>query len=133
MWHGFSIYPLHKMYSFQHFEPIQYVNNLSKSLITFQINDPKVTINLDDFPSLSELMVQQLLIQFSQLVTNCYWNENFDVALMDILKDNWDSSFKYVVSLLNIFCNTNITKKESRNQIQYLQFFLKNNTNVHYP
>jgi hypothetical protein len=121
------------MYSFQHFEPIQYVNNLSKSLITFQINDPKVTINLDDFPSLSELMVQQLLIQFSQLVTNCYWNENFDVALMDILKDNWDSSFKYVVSLLNIFCNTNITKKESRNQIQYLQFFLKNNTNVHYP
>jgi hypothetical protein len=48
---------LHITYSSQHFEPIQYVSNLSKSLLTFQINDPKVTIDLDDFPSLSELMM----------------------------------------------------------------------------
>jgi hypothetical protein len=46
------------------------------------------------------------------------------------LKNNWDSPLEYVVSLFNIFCNTNITKKKIRNCIQYLQFFLKNNTNV---
>jgi hypothetical protein len=28
------------------------------SLPTFQVNDPKVTIDLNDFPSPSELMVQ---------------------------------------------------------------------------
>jgi hypothetical protein len=55
----FQSFPLHLAYSFQHFEPIQYVNNLFRSLFTFQINDPncKVTIDLDYFPSLSELVV----------------------------------------------------------------------------
>jgi hypothetical protein len=107
----FQSIPLHIMYSFQLFELIQYVNNLSRSSTTFQINDPKVTINLDDFSSLSKLVVQQLLVQLSQLVTIFYWNEKFDFALMEILKSNWDSSFEYVVSLFNIFCNTNIIKK----------------------
>jgi hypothetical protein len=68
MWHGFSIYPLtslHITYNSQHFEPIQYVNDLSKSLITFQINDPKVTIDSNDFPSLSKSMVQQTPIRLS--------------------------------------------------------------------
>jgi hypothetical protein len=50
---------------------------------------------------------------------------------MDILKNNWDSPLEYVVSLFNAYCNTNITKKSTRNHIQYLQFFLKKNTNVH--
>jgi hypothetical protein len=34
-----------------------------------------------------------------------------------------------VVSLFNISCNTNITRKKIRNHIQYLQKKLKNNTN----
>ena len=55
----FQSIPLHITYSFQHFEPIQYVNGLTRFLLTFQINDPKVTINLNDFPYLSKLMVQQ--------------------------------------------------------------------------
>jgi hypothetical protein len=50
--------PLHITYNYQHFEPIQYVNGLFKSLLTFQINDPKVTIELNDFLSLSESVVQ---------------------------------------------------------------------------
>ncbi len=50
-------------YNSQHFEPIQYVNGLSRSLPTFQVNDFKVTIDLDDFPSLSNSMMQQPLIQ----------------------------------------------------------------------
>jgi hypothetical protein len=41
----FQSIPLHIMYSFQYFEPIQYVNGLTSSLFTFQINDPKVTID----------------------------------------------------------------------------------------
>jgi hypothetical protein len=45
------------MYSFEHFEPIQYVNGLSKFLTTFQINDSKFIIDLDDFPSFLKSMV----------------------------------------------------------------------------
>ncbi len=108
------------MYNFQHFEPIQYVTGLFKSLSTFQINDPKVTIDLNEFPSISKLMVQQPPIQLSQLATWFYWNEKFDYALMDILKDNWDSPLEYVVSLFNIFCNINIILK-IKNCIHYLQ------------
>jgi hypothetical protein len=78
-------------------------------LPTFQINNSKVTIDLDVFPSFLELVVQQPPIQLSQLVTRFYLNEKFDYALMDILKDNWDSPMEYVVSLFNISCNTNIT------------------------
>jgi hypothetical protein len=36
---------LHITYSCQHFESIQYVNGLSRSLPTCQINNPKVTID----------------------------------------------------------------------------------------
>ncbi len=50
---------------------------------------------------------------------------------MDILKNNWDSRLEYVVSLLNTFYNTNITKNKIRNHIQSLQKNLKNNTKVH--
>jgi len=55
---GFQSIPLHIAYNYQHFEPIQYVNGLFKSLLTFQINDPKVTIDLNDFLSLSKSVVQ---------------------------------------------------------------------------
>jgi hypothetical protein len=54
----FQSIPFHITYSSQHFKPIQYVNGLFKFWSTFQVNDPKITINLDDFPSLSESMVQ---------------------------------------------------------------------------
>ncbi len=87
------------------------INGLSKSLLTYQINDPKVAINLNDFPYLSKLVVQQPPIQLWQLAMHFYWNWKFDYALMDILKDNWDSPLEYVVSLFNIFCNKNITLK----------------------
>ncbi len=66
-------------------------------------------------------MVQQPPIQLSQLATCFYYNENFDFALMDILKDNWDSWLEYVVSLFNNSCDTNIIKKKFRFHIQYSQ------------
>ncbi len=45
---------------------------------------------------------------------------------MDILKNNWDSPLKYVVSLFNTFCNTNITKKTNYKSYSILTiFFLK--------
>ncbi len=55
--------PLHITYNSQHFEPIQYVNNLPRPLPIFQLNDSKVTIDLNDFPSLLESTVQQPCIQ----------------------------------------------------------------------
>jgi hypothetical protein len=46
----FQSIPLHITYNSQHFELIQYVNSrLFKSLPTFQINDFKVIIDLNDF------------------------------------------------------------------------------------
>jgi hypothetical protein len=40
--------------------------------LTFQVNDSKVTIDLNDFSSLLELVVQQPSIQLSQLITRLY-------------------------------------------------------------
>jgi hypothetical protein len=54
----FQSIPLHIAYRYQHFEPIQYVNGLSNFLPTLQVNDSKITIDLDDFPSLSKSMMQ---------------------------------------------------------------------------
>jgi hypothetical protein len=65
----FQSIPLHIACSFQHFEPLQYVNCLCRFWPTFQVNNIKVTINLDDFSSLSKLVVQQPPIQLSQLTT----------------------------------------------------------------
>jgi hypothetical protein len=105
----FQSIPLHITYNSQYFEPVQFVNGPFKSLPTFQINDSKITIDLNDFPSFLELVVQQAPSQLLQLTT-C-WNEKIDSTLMDILKDNWDSPLEYVVSLFNNSCNINITKK----------------------
>ncbi len=70
----FQSIPLHITYSSQHFEPIQYVNGISR-FTYFQVHKSKVNIDLDDFPSLSELMMQQPLIQLLQQTTYFYWNE----------------------------------------------------------
>jgi hypothetical protein len=101
----FQSTPLHIVYSFQYFELIQYVNGLFKFLPTFQVNDSKITIDLDDFASFLKLMVQQSPIQLSQLTTCFYWNENFDYALMDILKDNWKILKHTNPSNLKLNCN----------------------------
>jgi len=85
----FQSIPLNINYSFQHFEPIQYVNGLINSLFTFQINDPKVTIHFKWF-FISFRINDATTSYWSQLITHFYWNENFDFTLMDILKDNWD-------------------------------------------
>jgi hypothetical protein len=58
----FQFIPLHIIYNFQHFEAIEYVNGLFRSLFGFQTNDHKVHIYLNDFPSFSELMMQKFLI-----------------------------------------------------------------------
>ncbi len=76
----FQSIPLCIICNSQHIEPLQYVNGLFRSLLTFQINTSKITINLDDFPSLLESMVLQPPIQLSQLTTCFYYNENFDYA-----------------------------------------------------
>jgi hypothetical protein len=54
---NFESIPLHIVYNSQHFEPIQYVNGLSRSLPTFQVNHSKVIIDLNDFPFFLELVV----------------------------------------------------------------------------
>jgi hypothetical protein len=48
----FQSIPLYIKYSSQHFELIQYANGLFTFLFAYQVNDPKVIIDLDDFPSL---------------------------------------------------------------------------------
>jgi hypothetical protein len=98
----FWFIPLHIVYSFQHFEPIKYVNDLFRYLLTFETDHLKVRIDLDVFPSLLKLVMRKPSIQFSQPTTSFYYNENFDFTLMDILRNYWDSQLEYVVSLFNI-------------------------------
>jgi len=107
----FKFIPSHIAYNSQHFEPVQYVNGLSRSSLTFQVNNSKISIDLSDFSSFLHSMMQQPPIQLLQLTTHFYWNENFDYKLMDILKINWDSPLEYVVSLFNNNYNTNIMIK----------------------
>jgi len=52
----FQSIPLHIIYNFQNFEPIEYVNGLSWLSFIFQVNNPKVHIDLNDFPSFLKLM-----------------------------------------------------------------------------
>jgi hypothetical protein len=61
----FQSIPLHIVYNFQHFEPIEYVNGPSLFSSIFEGNDPKVHIDLDDFPSFFKLMMKKPQIQFS--------------------------------------------------------------------
>jgi len=44
----------------------------------------------------------------------------FDIALMNILKNNWNSPSDCVVSLFNTSCNTNIIKTQIKIHIQYM-------------
>jgi hypothetical protein len=129
MWHGFSIYPFTYNIQFSTFWIIQYVNSLFRYLLTFQVNDSKVTIDWDDFSSLLELVMQQPPIQLLQLTTCFYWNEKFDYALTNILKISWDSPLEYVVSLFNTFCNTNITLKKLEIVFNTYNFFWKTTQN----
>jgi hypothetical protein len=45
----FNLFPYIWLYNTQYFEPIEYVNGLSRSSPIFQVNDPKVHIDVDDF------------------------------------------------------------------------------------
>jgi len=65
--------------------------------------------------------MQKSQIQFLQPTTHLYWNEKLDSTLMEILKRNWHSQLQYVVSLFNIFCNTNITLKNFKSYSIFTQ------------
>jgi hypothetical protein len=61
----FQSIPTYIACSSQHFEPLDFFNGAPRSMHVFQINDPKVIINLDEFPFLLEPTKQQPPIQFS--------------------------------------------------------------------
>ncbi len=54
-WNGFFICPFIYSLSFQHLEPIEYVNGVARFLPSFETNAPKILINLDEFWSLFEI------------------------------------------------------------------------------
>jgi hypothetical protein len=51
-WNKFSICPFICSLSFQHFEPIEYVNGVARFSPSFEANASKILINLDEFLSL---------------------------------------------------------------------------------
>jgi len=57
-WKDFQYIPLHVTYTFQHFEPIEYVNGVFNFLHVFKTNNPKMILNLDEFLSCSKSMIQ---------------------------------------------------------------------------
>ncbi len=106
----FPSIPLLIAYNSQHFEPIEY-NCVPRFFHTFEPNDPKVMINLDEFPLILESIVQQSPIQILRPNFLFYWNEYLDSTFIDILKNNWNLLLDYVVSIFNTSYNTSITKK----------------------
>jgi len=107
---NFQLILLHTSYIFQHFEPIKYDNGVLGFLYAFETNDPKMTINLDEFSLISKSMMQQIPIQFLQPNGVCIRMIFYYYTLIDILKDNSNSQLNFIISLLNTF-NTNITQK----------------------
>ncbi len=85
---------------------------MARFIFTFETNDPKVIINLNEFSFLSKPMVWQPRIQISNSKLCFYWNENFVFTLMNMLKDNFISPLDCVISLFNTSCNANVTKKQ---------------------
>jgi hypothetical protein len=73
--------------------------------------------------------MQQPPIRLSQLTTCFYWNEKCDYALMDILKNNWDSPLVYVV-----YCPTllviQILLKDKLEIVFSIYLFLKKPTQM---
>ncbi len=95
---NFQSIPLHITYNFHHFELIDYDNGVLRFFHAFEPNDPKMTINLDEFPLILESIVQQFALQTPQPNLCFYWNENLNSTLMDILTNNWNLSLDYVIS-----------------------------------
>jgi len=99
----FQSIPLHITYNFQHFEPIEHVNNVSKILHVLKTNNPNMIFNLDKFLSCSKSMNNFLhLIHRIKLAILLEWK--FDSTFMEILKKLGFTMLDYVVSLFNIFC-----------------------------
>jgi hypothetical protein len=62
MWSGFSIHPLTSNYNSQHFLLIDYDNGVPRFFHALEPNDPKMNINLDEFPLILESIVQQFAL-----------------------------------------------------------------------
>jgi len=70
---GFSIFSsTYNLCGFQHLEPIEYFNGVARFLPSFELNDPKV---MNEFPSLSKSMVQNLRTRVLDSNLQFYWNE----------------------------------------------------------
>jgi thymidine kinase len=63
----FQFVLLHIAYEFQHFEPIEYANSVARFILTFETNDSKAIINLNEFSFLSKPMVWQVATLNSNL------------------------------------------------------------------
>jgi hypothetical protein len=108
---NFQLILLHIAYISQHVEPIKYHNGVLGFLRAFETNDPKMTINLDDFSLIFKSMMQQLPIQFLQ--PNCVCIRM--ILLLLYVNRHFEIQFKLqlnsIISLFNTSCNTNITQK----------------------
>jgi hypothetical protein len=74
----FQFISLHIVYNFQHSEPIEYFNDLFRSLPTFQINNCKVHIDLDDFS-----------ISFKNLILNFHNQLCIFIGMQILILHQW--------------------------------------------
>jgi hypothetical protein len=98
----FQSIPLHITYNFQHFEPIEYVNSVSKILHVFKTNNPNMIFNLDKFLSCSKSMNNFLhLIHRIKFAILLEWK--LDSTFTEILKNHWDSPCWIMLSPYSTF------------------------------
>ncbi len=110
IWNKFWIYLTHD-YEFQHFEPIQYVNNVPWFSFSLQQNDHEINIKFDQFSNHSQSMTQQSCTSFSQKKKTFLLEWNIWLRSNEFFKDNYNLPLDSVISLLDISYNKYNIKK----------------------
>jgi hypothetical protein len=78
----------------------------------------KSFIKLDDYPMLLKPMKQEMQTLAQKICFN--WNGDLDFVLLKLLETYSNAPLEYIVQLFNSSCNTNCTKTQVHNHIQYM-------------
>jgi uncharacterized FlaG/YvyC family protein len=115
----YQIDPLHIDYSNQHFELIECACDVRNIQFQFETQNSKSFINLDDFLKLSKPIKQDIQTLAQKIHFN--WNDDLNCVLIKLLETYSNAPLEYIVQLFNSLCNTNVTKTQVHNHIQYTQ------------
>jgi hypothetical protein len=109
----------HITYNNQHFEPIEYACDVRNTQFQFETQNSKSFVNLDNHLMLSKPMKQEMQTLAQKKRFN--WNDDLDCVLIKLLETYSNAPLEYNVQPFNSSCNTNVTKTQVHNHIQYMR------------